>query len=273
MNFSGDFSMKYRLIIGVHTCPKNLERVEAVKQTWLSKKLPDDVLVLFVYGDDGGVTPRLEGDNLYLPSKECYELLPEKTYDFLKYCIDNFDFDHVFKCDDDLYLDIDTLLNYPFANKDYAGQRFYSFRNDRQHHYLKADGEHKPYKGKYPDQYMLGNGYVLSKRAAQIITSKSKNEIGILNLDVGYEDVMVGYLIEEYNKKHADKLTIVSWKKLGWPIILHPCSNTQIKRYHAVYKRSRFIGNMLTFFSRIKVRRSLRHSVRHIVFFYKNFRK
>ena len=64
------------------------------------KSISKNITVIFVYGRPG-CKPNLEGDNLYLDCPEAYEKLSEKVYQFYDYCMQNFEFDYIFKTDDD----------------------------------------------------------------------------------------------------------------------------------------------------------------------------
>ena len=86
--------------------------MQAIKDTWLSKPLPPDHLVLFVYGNDGGVVPRLDGQNLFLEAKESWANLPNKIYDLYKYCVKSFEFEYLFKIDDDVYMDNKSIMTF-----------------------------------------------------------------------------------------------------------------------------------------------------------------
>jgi Galactosyltransferase len=114
---------KRRLVVGVVSAVSYVHRRSACRQTWVAEAAEHaDVEVVFVLG--GGPTLvqafRLD-DVLFVPGPDGYDSLPRKTYGFLKWALENFDFQVAFKCDDDTYVHIQRLLRYGVADRDYVG--------------------------------------------------------------------------------------------------------------------------------------------------------
>lgn len=164
-----------KIIIGVLTCPENSHRVEGIRRTWL-KLVPDHVRVVFIFGRPG-VGPSLEGDQLYLDCPEAYEKLPKKVHLFFQYCVKTFDFDYIFKTDDDSYIDMDIFLSFDKRGGDYIGriQGMEDSAVTRTWHYGKCTDKsfEVPYEGEYICDWARGGGYFLSRKAVEILLPKT----------------------------------------------------------------------------------------------------
>lgn len=154
-----------RLVVGVMSGRNLFERRERCRRTWFRHGLsPADVeLVFFVGGADGGA-PHREGDVVELPCPDDYQHLPQKTRCFVEWADQHFDFDFLFKCDDDTYLCVERLFAMLDEAPAYLGHDMGDF----------ASG---------------GAGYLLSRVAASLIPS------GLLEHTRGAEDELVGMLM------------------------------------------------------------------------------
>ncbi len=158
-----------KIIVGIMSCQAADERQSAVRRTWL-RTTPDCETMFFV--GRPGRPPSLEGDTLYLDCSDWYEDLPAKTLAFLRYCLEHFQFDYIFKCDDDTYVDLQKLVRMPFLGADYVGHRYDDPRWSRSYHVGKC---HNPAlnvpttEPKIGPWMMGGPGYWLSRRAAQMV--------------------------------------------------------------------------------------------------------
>jgi len=133
------------------TCQKNRStKQKAIRQTWF-KNVPYDVSCVFY---EGGYpkAERRSRDQVFLNCGDAYEDLAEKTYRFLSFCISHFEFDFIFKCDDDTYVHIPRLLACGFEQHDYLGNKPPGI--------FWKDG-----------MFAQGGAYFLSKRAVQAILS------------------------------------------------------------------------------------------------------
>ena len=167
--------MHYRYLIAITTCEKNEDRMRAVYDTWFKEVSPKDK-AFFVYSDSKN--SRFEGDNLYLDCEESYEKLPLKIKALYEYACKNFDFDYIYKCDDDTYLDCLQLESFEIENADYIGKFVGDSETslDRTWHYGKCEdkAEEVPYKGEFKVPWAAGgSGYFLSKKACQSVISLS----------------------------------------------------------------------------------------------------
>ncbi len=195
--------------------------MQVIKDTWLSRPLPSDHLVLFVYGNDGGVVPRLEGQNLYLEAKESWANLPNKIYDLYKFCVNSYDFEHLFKIDDDVYVASQSLVRYPKNQIDYGGRFFNDpdFRSNpiayEKHRKHRAKRGLPVYEGKIPAEYAYGQCYLLSYHLAKQIVSLSREGLEDCFLNGGLEDVMVGKVVEQLRVSGLH-VEVDNWRSSIW---------------------------------------------------------
>lgn len=151
---------KRKLVVGALSAKHYTERRLACSMTWHGQTT--DVACVFLIGGSEGPA-RLDGDVLHLPCPDNYQALPQKTAGFCRWASDAYDFDYLFKCDDDTYVSMPRLLEFIDSKPgDYVGV------------------EWKPGVG-----YASGGaGYLLSRRAAEIVARD-------LNVRTGAEDVEV----------------------------------------------------------------------------------
>ena len=107
--------IKGSLLIGVLTCQAYQDRADAVRQTW--GKLAE--AVVYAVGRPGQPA-ELVGDTLYLDFADTYTELPRKTLAFFRFVRDRLDFDHVFKCDDDTFLNVPAWQPFPSCTTTWA---------------------------------------------------------------------------------------------------------------------------------------------------------
>lgn len=154
-----------RLLIGVLSASFYEGRRGGCRRTWfgdLARR--EDVLPIFLIGRPEIQRPTLMGDELYLPCFDDYHHVSHKTFGFVSWALDEWDFDFLFKCDDDTYLQADRLCRYPVEGRDYVG-------------------------GGRSEYASGGAGYFLSHRAAEIIR-QSGHPSGLWE-----EDVLVGRIL------------------------------------------------------------------------------
>ena len=194
-----------QIIIGVITCPRYAYKVKGIQDTWL-KSVPPNIRVVFVYGRPGQKAS-LEGDRLFLDCPETYEGLPQKMHNFFQFCVRNFEFDYLLKIDDDSYVDIGKLLAFDLRDRDYIGlfRGMGDERVTRTWHYGKCTDKslEVPYEGKYIADWARGGGYILSRRAIEILALKTAES----HKEHMFEDKMVGDALateSTITKLHAD---------------------------------------------------------------------
>lgn len=110
-----------RMLVAACSCRKYADKRQACRETWAAVADGDTTVRFFIGG--GGV---LEGepDTVVLDADESYESLPGKVMAFLRYALTNEDFDWLFKCDDDTYVDTSRLWQLAEDGVDLAGSAF-----------------------------------------------------------------------------------------------------------------------------------------------------
>lgn len=156
--------MTTKRLVGICTHAGS-HRKQACRRTWMrdGATYPDLEIVFF---QGGASHAHRVGDTVHLPVSDDYKSLDTKVVRFLAYCMEEFEFEHVFKCDDDTYVHLPRLMATNLAGIDYAG---FDYRGRGS-----ATG---------------GGGYWLSRRAAQIVTDAVSHGPGI------DEDVLVGFVL------------------------------------------------------------------------------
>jgi hypothetical protein len=88
------------VLIGICSCHQNAAKQAAVRKTWFMR-LPPGVSAVFFIGA-GNVS--FERDVISLRAPDDYNGLPQKVRAFFRYALAHFEFDYLFKCDDDTYV-------------------------------------------------------------------------------------------------------------------------------------------------------------------------
>lgn len=97
---------KVRILVGICSAHGYYERRRAVRETWL-KHSQEGVECLFFLGGD--VPEREREDTIGLDAPDSYACLPAKVLAFFRYALEHYEFDWLFKCDEDTYLDLSRL--------------------------------------------------------------------------------------------------------------------------------------------------------------------
>lgn len=104
-------------MIGICSAHRYPDRREAVRQTWLCQ-LPPDVAALFFIGAGGRCN---EPGVVALPVPDDYQQLSAKVHCFYRYALEHYEFDYLFKCDDDTYVHAERLSKLPRPDVDLLG--------------------------------------------------------------------------------------------------------------------------------------------------------
>lgn len=97
---------KVKILVGICSAHGYYERRKAVRETWL-KHPQEGVECLFFLGGD--VPEREREDTVGLDAADSYIDLPAKVLAFFRYALEHYEFDWLFKCDEDTYLDLSRL--------------------------------------------------------------------------------------------------------------------------------------------------------------------
>lgn len=114
-----------RILVGVCSARPNSERRQAVRETWISCPAENIEVVFFV--GQGAHPLEDTGDIVVVEARDDYNHLPEKVQEFFRVALDR-DFDWLFKCDDDTYVDLSRLHELTFCDHDLVGNEFIESR-------------------------------------------------------------------------------------------------------------------------------------------------
>jgi hypothetical protein len=105
------------VLIGVCSCSRFPERRRLVRETW-GTGMPAGLGALFFVGDSE------ESDEeglVCLPVRDDYKALPAKVHAFYRYALAHYNFEYLFKCDDDTYVHTQRLKMLPRPGVDFLG--------------------------------------------------------------------------------------------------------------------------------------------------------
>lgn len=123
---------KVKLILGICSCKYNADKRIACRNTW-ARNLDHnkDLDIKFFYAGDMKDARR---DEILLECGDGYYDLPEKVFKFFEYCLNNYEFDYLFKCDDDTYCAVDRLMELVNTMDDPArGFKAYDIKSNQDH--------------------------------------------------------------------------------------------------------------------------------------------
>lgn len=170
---------KVGILVGICSCNSAGKRRDACRETWLSHPQPGIECRFFL----GRRTPlKNEPDVVNLWVDDGYYHLPAKGLAFYKWALENYDFDWLFKCDDDTYLALDRLAGLCDSCYDLIGDLSVEIR-------------------KAPSG---GAGYLMSRRLVELFVQNSDKVSA-----TGAEDVIFGHLACELG------VPMLASKKLG----------------------------------------------------------
>lgn len=162
--------MQAKILIGALSGTQHEMRRRRCRETWIADARRFGIECVFLMGGtEFTATPILFDDMLLLPCPNSYPALPQRTRWFCKWALEQPNWEYLFKCDDDTYVCIERLAEYDTAGRDYIG------------------GEWTP----GVSYASGGGGYLLSRRAAEVVANR-------LDQTEGAEDLLVGELL-----KHA----------------------------------------------------------------------
>lgn len=188
-------------LVVVYSCRRNLtSRVAQIRATWAQDLDALGIPWLVVVGDGDG---RLEGDVLALPVSDAYECLPDKTIALIRWVVEQTDFEHLFKIDDDCHLAVQAFLaESPQLAQHYLGRRLHRAEGgtDRRWHQARSASplaataiDKSPEPSVYADG---GAGYALSRFAMARLLAALRSTAGArLSRSAYMEDKLVGDLL------------------------------------------------------------------------------
>jgi hypothetical protein len=142
-----------KILVAVTNCWMYRDRQDVIRQTWL-QNVPKEIDVRFFLGrKPGSLNWQKEyqlPDEVVVDVDDSYNGLPAKTREMCRYALAN-GYTHLFKTDDDVYVQLDRLLLASLQNYgDYTGRK-------------------RGASGNWPAAYASGFSYWLTRRAMKII--------------------------------------------------------------------------------------------------------
>ena len=112
-------SRKFFIII--ITCLKNISRINNLRNLWIKDLKKLGIPYLFVIGNNRNKS-FIKGDILSTACPDNYESLPKKIYKSIEFVSRNFDFEYIYKIDDDCILNPLSLFTIDTGNSLYIGK-------------------------------------------------------------------------------------------------------------------------------------------------------
>jgi hypothetical protein len=217
--------IKGSLLIGVLTCQAYQDRANTVRQTWGRQA----EAIVYAVGRPGQPS-ELAGDTLYLDCPDGYADLPRKTLAFFRFVRDRFDFDHVFKCDDDTLLNVPALEALP-KRHDYMGfvTGYENPPGPRVWRGVSFDG---PWRGPWA---CGGVGYLVSRKAVKILADCQDRELtdGEVFEDKMVADILRAAHITPGFLPGPPGLSAVKNVLAGVAVSAHPVNTKILRRAYA----------------------------------------
>lgn len=187
---------KTNIVVGICSCHGTGDKRKAVRSTWLAHPAEGIECMFFVGGNR--VPEGEEKDTVGLDAPDGYNELPGKVKSFFRYALENYEFDWLFKCDDDTYLELSRLASLIDDDYDLIGDAMVSLRNS-------PSG---------------GAGYLLKRSMVE----KLVNAPGFV--ECGAEDVIVGELVGQLGGR------LKSTKRLYMSNVYYPERNNDMVTAH-----------------------------------------
>ena len=191
----------YDTIITVFSCAPYLEtRIPALRDGWLGLLKDLGIPYVIIVGNGDG---RLEGDVLHLDAPDDYEGLPQKTLAAIAWVRNHSDFAHMYKIDDDCFVNAPLLFNsLNYRASDYYGRKLRRglAQTDRVWHQQKSASDRGKFdldKSPEPSSYADGgSGYALSRRAMDAALDAAQSPEGQRLIQTSFmEDKLLGDLL------------------------------------------------------------------------------
>jgi hypothetical protein len=173
-----------KILVGVLANDENGydEMVQAARDTCY-KNIPEEFEVFYLYARRNGIDIpkngiKIDGDTFYSDYPESKPDLIIKTFDFFKYCLENKDFDYIFRPNCGSYLSLPLLKEFIVNNK-----------LPKDNVYLGCPGVHNGV------AFVSGSGFLISKNLVKIIVENEDLVNHLSTLHGNHDDVTIGSLL------------------------------------------------------------------------------
>lgn len=195
-------------IILIITCAKNINKINILRKLWVHHLKSLGITCLFVIGNNCTRPTKIIDDVLLVNASDFYEGLPEKIFRAYQFLYENFQFNYIFKIDDDVVLNPLNLIKTKLEG-DYIGikkkidKSFNRYWHKGKCHNSSLNNIGYPINRIYLDTYHAKgeSGYFLSKKAIQSILKYEKYIITDLYEDKVFGDILRkdGIILTESN--------------------------------------------------------------------------
>jgi hypothetical protein len=188
-------------VFAIYTCAKTAHRCNHLLDTWVQDLIKNNISFFFISGDQLTNLPNF----LHLENfKECYEQLPLKTYYALQKLLQQTDFTHVVKVNDDTYVNVEKFLQLNLDPIKYAGKQNEPSHTPTYHYYKIKNKSFHVHKRDAKNAYAEGGFYILNNETAKIIVNN--NATIFYNTPETYkgEDVLIGEILKTYGVELVD---------------------------------------------------------------------
>jgi hypothetical protein len=197
------------IFVGVFTPKTDTERRQTCLDTWFRQLQRPNIRSIFLIGDDVP-EPVLSGSNLRINCKDDRASLAFKTKGFCRWAL-RYDFDYLFKCDDDTFIATDRFVEFDPEGKDYIGFDFCNVQN--------------------PKCANRGAGTWLSRRAVGVIAEMNVNQMASDAQTAAFnEDIIVYHAL----KQNGIKLSNDRRFQPGNQLCHHPSASNEIITCHHI---------------------------------------
>ena len=182
------------LVISSRKQPYKMLEKKGVRETW-GKNVNENVRIIYLHGDEIK-KPVLNGDELIVPAPEGITNIGYKMIQAFKYCLEHFNFTHIYRTNLSSYVHIPGLVKYATTT---------GFKNV-------YSGVINTFENKI--KFISGSGYLLSKDIVEkVINNNEKWEHELID-DVALGKLLVHYL--QIAPMQCERLDILTKESLEY---------------------------------------------------------
>lgn len=202
--------MKIVLLIAV--CKQNRQRIQNQINNLKQSTIPSGVELkpVFVFAKDGKeLDVNIPYDVITVDSEERYNLLYKKLFAAYKTIHQSYDYDFIWKIDDDTKINLERfhleiIEGFDYVGRIFSGQDTLSITlNFGFHNIYKTIDFAPPFCKEFPHEFASGDCYFLSKRAVQCILSAEQTVQSYEGIHI-CEDRLFGYLLHDKGLRTKD---------------------------------------------------------------------